>query len=163
MKSLIDQGETDFVNAFLDKPVSPYGETLRAVASSQVTAKDGAAFLASLIAAGLKELETDASNSVGVSLAYEQTPSIRCEINSGGRTYRLGRPRSTMMRTRISANALNTHGRREPLLHFVDTSFFHLGRQKWDDSPVANSPEFLGAGRISKYLRSLDIWDDVIE
>lgn len=163
MKSLTDQQESDFVNAFLDKTVGPYRETLRTVASSQLTAKDGAAALANLISIGLQDLETDASNCVGMSLAYELSQSIRCEINSGGRHYRLDRPRSTMMRTPMSENVMDIHEWREPLLHFVRVSFFYLGRGKDKGSPIANSPESRGADRISKYLRSLDIWDEVLE
>jgi hypothetical protein len=163
MKIMTDQDETDFVNAYLDKTVAPYRETLRAVALSQMTAKEGAAALARLIKAGLEELQTDPSNSVGVSLAYELSQSIRCEINSGGRPYRLDRPRSTMMRTPMMENARKTHGFKEPLLHFVSTSFFYLGGHKGEGSPVGNSLEALGADRIHQFLDSLDIWPEVIE
>ncbi len=162
MKRLTDQEESDFVNGYLDRTIEEYRSTLRDVAERKRTAAAGAGILAELIGRGLADLDTDATNSVGTSLAYELSQAIRGEINSGV-PYRLDRPRSMMMRTPMTANALKTHGNREPLLHFVSVSFFHLGRGKGGDELVSRSLEARGADVIDAYLKSLDIWDDVLE
>ena len=162
MKRLTDQEESDFVNGYLDRTIEDYRRTLRDVGERKLTAAVGARILAELISRGLEDLDTDATNSVGVSLAYELSQSIRCEINSG-MPYRLDRPRSMMMRTPMTENAQKTHGNREPLLHFVCVSFFYLGRGKSRGEPVSRSLEARGADVIDAYLDSLDIWDDVIE
>jgi hypothetical protein len=162
MKPLTDQEESDFVNGYLDRTLDHYRSTLRDVGEGKLTAAAGAGILAALIGRGLADLDTDATNSVGMSLAYELSQSIRCEIN-GGIPYRLDRPRTMMMRTPLTENALEAHGYREPLLHFVSVSFFYLGRGKSRDELVSRSLEARGADVIDAYLDSLDIWDEVLE
>lgn len=163
MIPLTDQGESDFVNAFLDRSVKAARETLRAVADSSIPPQQGAETLAGLIATGLHELNCDETNAVGVSLAYELSLAIRNEINSGGKPYRLDRPRSTMMRTPIAQNAQLIHGWREPLLKFVATIFFYVGSEGRGNSLVSQSLEGIGADRISEYLHNIGVCggDDV--
>ena len=158
MIEMTDQEETDFVNGFLDRSIPEYRQILRSVADQSISIEAGVEAIGRILIRGLVALDTDTSNFVGDSLAYEISLSVRNEIG-GGRPYRLDRPYSTMMRTSLRENAQKFNENCEPLMHMVWMSFFYLRGKTENSTTLASSKEARGADLLSEYIETLDIFD----